>query len=82
MKPDGSALRVFVDDAVRDEALLLHADRCAKLLWGNKVVGIEAALPQLKSATATWLLAMAWHHKAPAALRRNGARQSRPPVDR
>lgn len=68
MPPDGAVLRVFVGDAIRDQALLLHADCCTKLLWGGKVVGIEADLPRLKGATAKWLLQAAWRDKAPRAL--------------
>lgn len=69
--PDEQFLHVFVDDAIRDEALMLYAAFVEKLLWGGKVVGLRVALAAADAKAAKVVKALvlnAWRNKAPKAL--------------
>ncbi len=65
LAPDGQHLHVFVDEALRESALVLHADCLEKLWWGQKVMGLRVHLPTAKAAVVRQLLANAWKRKAP-----------------
>ena len=65
MTPDGQHLHVFVDDAVREEALVVNGDFLEKLWWGQKVAGLRVNLPKAATGTVKSLLENAWKRKAP-----------------
>jgi hypothetical protein len=75
MPPDGQHLHVFVDDAMRDQALTIHADCVEKLFWGAKVAGLRVNLAKAKPAFVNSLLENAWKRKAP---KRTVAQYERP----
>ncbi|MBL8516955.1 MAG: MmcQ/YjbR family DNA-binding protein [Betaproteobacteria bacterium] len=61
--PDEAHLHIFVDDATREEALVMHAAFAEKLLWGGKVVGLRVNLDKAESAIVKRLIRQAWSHK-------------------
>lgn len=61
--PDAMHLHIFVDDAAREEALLLHPDFTEKLLWGGKVVGLRTALVAANATVVKRLIRLAWDQK-------------------
>jgi hypothetical protein len=66
--PDEQYLHVFVDDADRELALLLHGAFIEKLFWGGKVVGLRIALSTAKPKVVNDLLKKSWLRKAPKRL--------------
>lgn len=76
MPPDGLHLHVFVDDAMRDQALTLNSDCVEKLWWGQKVMGLRVDLPKAKSVAVHALLENAWKRKAPKRVVADYERQS------
>jgi len=68
--PGDEYLHLFLSEAHREQALVLHPDFTEKLLWGGKVVGLRIQLQHADPAILAELLHQAWHHKAPKALRK------------
>lgn len=71
--PDETHIHVFVDEAAREQALVVHADFVEKLFWGGKVCGIRIRLDAAKPAAVKELVRRAWAHKAPKSLSRKTA---------
>ncbi|MDX2220861.1 MAG: hypothetical protein SF172_17710 [Burkholderiales bacterium] len=61
--PGETHLHVFVDDAAREQALVLHAAFAEKLLWGGKVVGLRICLDAADAAVVKALIRQAWAQK-------------------
>ncbi len=66
--PEGTHVHIFVDEEVRERALVLHSNCVQKLLWGGKVRGLRVALAPAKSAVVNPLICVAWRAKAPKRL--------------
>jgi hypothetical protein len=64
LPPDGVHLHVFVDDQMREMALVKHADCVEPLVWGGKVVGVRLDVARAGRELAYALLANAWKRKA------------------
>lgn len=64
LPPEGDHARVFVDDARREVALVVHADCVAKLWWGRKVCGLRVDLAKATAGVAKELVRAAWEAKA------------------
>jgi hypothetical protein len=62
--PDGTRLNVFVDEAMREQALILHAECVTPLHWGAKVVGLSLNVANASNDVAFKLLENAWKRKA------------------
>jgi hypothetical protein len=67
--PDAQHLHVFVGEEERAQALALHPGFIEKLPWGAKIVGLRIHLPAAPEKVVAQLLELAWHAKAPKALR-------------
>ena len=66
--PPQDVIHVFVSEAVRERALVVHAGFAEKLLWGGKVVGLRIRLAAAEPATVKDLVRQAWLNKAPRSL--------------
>lgn len=66
--PDQPFLNVMVGDAVREPVLAAHAESVSKLLWGEKVVGLQVDLRSASNDLVGELLREAWKEKAPKSL--------------
>ena len=62
--PDQEHLHIFVSDEVREAALAMDPGFLEKLMWGGKVVGLRASLPQAKAAAVKDLVLQAHAHNA------------------
>ncbi len=69
--PEGTHLRIFVEDAARERALAARPGAFAKLWWGQKVMGLEVTLADAPAAMVKDLLLEAWRAKAPKRLLRD-----------
>ena len=65
--PDQAHLHIFVDEAGRERALVLHHAFAEKLMWGGKVVGLRVTLAAANAAVVKQLMRQAWAHKGGAA---------------
>jgi hypothetical protein len=63
--PGDELIHIFVPDAVRDEALVLHPDFAENLWWGSKIVGIRVQLAAADASAVKRWVREAWTHKAP-----------------
>ena len=66
--PEQTHIHVFVDEAQREQALVLEPEWIEKLLWGGKVVGLRVALANAKPKYVRDLIRRAWARKAPKSL--------------
>lgn len=66
--PEQTHIHVFVSQAQREVALVLHSEFVEKLLWGGKVVGLRVALGPARPNLVTELIRQAWANKAPKSL--------------
>lgn len=64
--PAETHLHLFVDEAAREEALVLHADFAEKLLWGGKVMGLRVALAEANATVVKKWIRLAWAQKGGA----------------
>ena len=64
--PDQAHLHIFVDEAAREQALLLHATFAEKLWWGAKVLGLRVNLAAANAAVVKALIRQAWAQKGGA----------------
>jgi hypothetical protein len=63
LPPGETHLHLFVDDAKREEALVVHEHFAEKLLWGGKVVGLRIDVAAADAAVVKRLIRAAWEHK-------------------
>lgn len=63
--PKDTFLRLFVGEEVREPALTFHPECLDKVVWGSKVVGVQADLPASDPKLIEELLKSAWAAKAP-----------------
>ena len=61
--PGESHLHVFVDEAGREQALVLYPDFVERLMWGGKVAGIRVELATAPASAGKKLLDSAWSAK-------------------
>lgn len=61
--PDEEHLHIFVDEAEREQALVLHGAFSEKLLWGGRVVGLRVTLAAANAVVVKQLMRQAWAHK-------------------
>lgn len=65
---DEQHLHVFVDEMMREQALVLHPQSIEKLWWGEKVMGVRVAFSGIDEPALKKLLLNAWQRKAPRQL--------------
>ncbi len=58
--PGGEFIHVFVGEADREPALVIHSEFAEKLLWGGKVVGLRIALESAVPAAVKALVKAAY----------------------
>jgi len=66
--PENTHIHIFVDDGVREPALLLYPDFLEKLWWGGKVRGLRVRLAAATPGVVKSLMQTAWTAKAPTKL--------------
>jgi hypothetical protein len=62
--PDEAHIHVFVDEQVREVALIMDPAFLEKLLWGGKAVGLRVELERARPAAVKALVRQAYAHKA------------------
>lgn len=65
--PDQAHLHIFVDEATREQALVVHAAFSEKLLWGGKVVGLRINIQDANGTVVKQLIRQAWTQRGGAA---------------
>jgi hypothetical protein len=58
--PDQQHLHIFVDEAVREQALVLHGAFAEKLMWGGKVMGLRVTLADANATVVKRWIRQAW----------------------
>lgn len=68
--PGDEYIHVFVDEASREQALVLYPQFVEKLFWGGKVWGVRILLATASPSAVRSLVRSAWANKAPKSLTR------------
>jgi hypothetical protein len=69
--PDGTHLRLMVDEAEVHAACGEAPGACEPLYWGRKLAGVVVELPRVPAPLLRELVVEAWRRKAPPTLARS-----------
>jgi hypothetical protein len=59
--PDGQYLHIFVNEELRESAVVMYPEFVEKLLWGGKVVGLRVDLHSAKASVVKSLVENAYN---------------------